>query len=214
MQKLDPSICGKLRDEYSNLFEDELLNEICDVGEYATIKKGNLLIDIGDELKFIPLILKGTIKISRKENDKELALYFLEKGDTCAISFANCIHKSQSVFKGLVEKDAEMLLLPIDRIEGWMVKYESWRHYIIDSYHFRLLEMVDSIDALAFLKMKERLLKYLRNITKASKDSMIEITHKEISEDLNTSRVVITRLIQELHDEGDIFSTRNKIRVL
>ena len=214
MPKLEPTVSDKLRKEYSHLFQDELLNEICEVGEFTTLKRGGLLIDIDDELKHIPLILKGTIKISRKENDKELALYFLERGDTCAISFANCLHKNKSVFKGVVEDDAEMILLPIDRIEKWLVTYESWRHYIIDSYHFRLLEMVDSIDTLAFLKMKERLLKYLKNKAKVSKESVLGITHQEIAQDLNTSRVVITRLIQDLHDEGVIFSTRNKVRVL
>ncbi len=214
MPKQVSTVSDKLRKEYSHLFEDELLNEICEVGEFTTIKRGGVLIDIDDELKHIPLIIKGTIKISRKENDKELALYFLERGDTCAISFANCLHKSKSVFKGVVEEDAEMILLPIDKIEKWLVTYESWRHYIIDSYHFRLLEMVDSIDTLAFLKMKDRLLKYLKNKAKVSKESILEITHQEIANDLNTSRVVITRLIQDLHDEGVIFSTRNKVRVI
>ena len=214
MPKQVSTVSDKLRKEYSHLFEDELLNEIFEVGEFNTIKRGGVLIDIDDELKHIPLIIKGTIKISRKENDKELALYFLERGDTCAISFANCLHKRKSVFKGVVEDDAEMILLPIDKIEKWLVTYESWRHYIIDSYHFRLLEMVDSIDTLAFLKMKDRLLKYLKNKAKVSKESILEITHQEIAKDLNTSRVVITRLIQELHDEGVIFSTRNKVRVI
>ncbi|MBD0849533.1 Crp/Fnr family transcriptional regulator [Maribacter arenosus] len=214
MPKQVSTVSDKLRKEYSHLFEDELLNEIFEVGEFNTIKRGGVLIDIDDELKHIPLIIKGTIKISRKENDKELALYFLERGDTCAISFANCLHKRKSVFKGVVEDDAEMILLPIDKIEKWLVTYESWRHYIIDSYHFRLLEMVDSIDTLAFLKMKDRLLKYLKNKAKVSKESILEITHQEIAKDLNTSRVVITRLIQDLHDEGVIFSTRNKVRVI
>ena len=35
-----------------------------------------------------------------------------------------------------------------------------------------------------------------------------------IAKDLNTSRVVVTRLLKQLHNDGKIFSTRNKIKVL
>ncbi len=210
----EPTLREKLSNNYSKIFESKLIDEIVKVGHHETIKRGDLLIDIGDEMTHIPLILNGVIKIIRKENDKELVLYYLERGDTCAISFANCINKKQSIFKGIVEEDVDMVLLPVEKIDQWLVKYESWRHFIIDSYHFRLLEMVESIDGLAFLKMKQRLLKYLKNIAKTTHEVNLDITHQEIANDLNTSRVVITRLLKELHDEGKLYSKRNKIEIL
>ena len=210
----EPTLREKLSANYSKIFERKLIDEIVKVGHHDTINRGGLLIDIGDEMTHIPLILNGVIKIIRKENDRELVLYYLERGDTCAISFANCINKKQSIFKGIVEEDVDMVLLPVEKIDQWLVKYESWRHFIIDSYHFRLLEMVESIDGLAFLKMKQRLLKYLKNIVKTTHEENLDITHQEIAKDLNTSRVVITRLLKELHDEGKIYSKRNKIEIL
>jgi len=210
----EPTLRGKLSNNYSKIFEKNLIDEIVKVGHHDTIKRGGILIDIGEEMTHIPLILSGVIKIIRKDNNNELVLYYLESGDTCAISFANCINKKQSVFKGIVEEDVDMILIPVEKIDQWLVKYESWRHFIIDSYHFRLLEMVDSIDGLAFLKMKQRLLKYLKNIVKTTREVNLDITHQEVAKDLNTSRVVITRLLNELHDEGKINSKRNKIEVL
>ncbi len=210
----EPTLREKLSNNYSKIFEKKLIDEIIKVGHHDSIKKGGLLIDIGDEMTHIPLILNGVIKIIRKENEKELVLYYLERGDTCAISFSNCINKKQSIFKGIVEEDVEMVMLPVEKIDKWLVKFESFRHFIIDSYHFRLLEMVESIDGLAFMKMKERLLKYLKNIVKTTHEVNLHITHQEIANDLNTSRVVITRLLKELHEEGEIYSKRNKIEVL
>lgn len=205
----------KLNDYYSDIFEKELIDEIINVGHFDKIKSGELLIDIGNEMTHIPLILDGVVKIMRREKEgEEFLLYFLERGDTCAISFVNCINKKRSIFKGVVEKDMEGIFLPVDHIDDWLVKYKSWRHFIIDSYHFRLLEMVESIDSLAFLKMNQRVLKHLSDKAKISNSIDLEITHQEIADDLNTSRVVITRLIKELHDEGKIHSTRNKIKVL
>ena len=208
-------IKDKLLHQYSETFEDKLIDEILNVGYYDKIYKGNLLIDIGDVLTHIPLILNGVVKIIRKGKEgDELTLYYLEPGDTCAISFANCIHRKESIFKGIVESDIEAIFIPIDFVDDWLAKFKSWRHFIIDSYHFRLLEMVESIDSLAFMKMKSRIWKYLTDKAKISNNNDLVITHKQIAQDLNSKREVITRLVLQLHKEGIICSTRNKIEVL
>lgn len=200
---------------YENIFEEALIDEIVDIGYFDKIKKGKLLIDIGDVLTHIPLILTGVIKIMRQEpSGDELALYFLEPGDTCAISFANCLNRKQSIFKGIVEVNVEAVFIPVDVIDNWLAKYKTWRHFIVDSYHFRLLEMVESIDSLAFMKMKERIWKYLSDRVKVSNDYDLEITHQEIAFDLNSSRVVISRIVKILHEEGKIFSTRSKVKLI
>jgi len=200
---------------YENIFEEALIDEIVDIGYFDKIKKGKLLIDIGDVLTHIPLILTGVIKIIRQEpSGDELALYFLEPGDTCAISFANCLNRKQSIFKGIVEVNVEAVFIPVDVIDNWLAKYKTWRYFIVDSYHFRLLEMVESIDSLAFMKMKERIWKYLSDRVKVSNDYDLEITHQEIAFDLNSSRVVISRIVKILHEEGKIFSTRSKVKLI
>ncbi len=60
---------------------------------------------------------------------------------------------AQKIFKGIVEQDMEAIFLPVEHIDGWLTKFKSWRHFIIDSYHFRLIEMIEAIDSLAFMKM-------------------------------------------------------------
>jgi len=202
----------KLNDYYSNIFEKELIDEIVKVGHLEKIDKGELLIDIGDNMTHIPLILNGIIKIIRQENEgEELVLYFLERGDTCAISFVNCINRKQSIFKGVVEQDVEAVFLPVEHIDSWLQKYKSWRHFIIDSYHFRLIEMVESIDSLAFMKLEQRMYKYLTDKVKITKDNTLDITHLEIATDLNSSRVVVSRLLKQLENDGKIVMRRNRI---
>ena len=205
----------KLNDYFSTVFEPELMDEIVKVGFIDKLKTGELMLDVGDNMTHIPLILNGVVKVIRKEkHGYELVLYFLEKGDTCAISFVNCINRSKSMFKAIVERDAEIIFLPVEKIETWLIKYKSWRQYIIDSYHFRLIEMVESIDSLAFMKMHDRIFKYLTDKVKITRDVNLEITHQEIADDMNTSRVVVTRILKQLHDEGKIYSSRNLIKVI
>lgn len=205
----------KIGEYYGSIFEKELIEEIVKVGFIEKYKQGEVLVDIGENMTHIPLILSGAVKIIRREKEgDELVLYFLEKGDTCAISFINCINRKESIFKAVVENDTEAIFLPVEHIDEWLAKFKTWRHFIIDSYHFRLLEMVESIDGLAFMNMNQRLLKYLGDKAKINQDINLEITHQEIADDLNTSRVVVTRLLKQLHNDGKVFSTRNKVQVL
>ena len=202
----------KLVSNYKLIFEEKLLDEIVDVGTFQRLKNEEILIDIGDEMTHIPLLTKGVVKIMRADdNGDDIVLYYLEKGDTCAISFVNCINKRKSIFKGIVKKDMEGVFIPVSLVDTWLKKYESWRHFIIDSYHLRLIEMVESIDRLAFLKLEERVYKYLTDKVAIEKDKALIITHQEIGDDLNTSRVVISRLLKRLEHEGKITIRRNKI---
>jgi CRP/FNR family transcriptional regulator, anaerobic regulatory protein len=199
---------------YSAVFEEKLITEIIETGHFQKIKAGELLLDVGDDLTHIPLIFKGTVKVIRHiSDDGELALYYLKPGNTCAISFINCIESKKSVFEVIIETDMEAVFVPVDKIDEWLVNYKSWRRFIIDSYHFRLMEMLESIDSLAFTNLNERLFKYLTNKVKRYNSKVLQITHQEIANDLNTSRVVVSRIIKQLQDEGKIISTRNKIKL-
>ncbi len=215
MKAQEKIIREKLSEYYATVFEKELIDEIVEVGFLDKFKRGEIMVDIGEDMTHIPLLLSGAVKVIRQEKvGDELVLYFLEKGDTCAISFINCINRKKSIFKGVIENDMEAIFIPVGIIDDWLAKYKSWRYFIIDSYHFRMLEMVESIDGLAFMKMNERLLKYLSDKAKINHNVDLEITHQQIADDLNTSRVVITRLLKQLHNDGKVYSTRNKVKVL
>ncbi len=205
----------KLNEFYKVVFEKELIDEIVKVGTYKKIKENELLLDIGDNFKHIPLMLTGAIKISREnKNGDEIVLYFLERGDTCTISFGSGLISSKSKVRGVAEKPSEVIFIPVNKLEEWMVKYESWRGFVIESYNIRLNEMLEAIDTLAFMKMDQRLFKYLTDKVKIMRDTILKTTHQEIAIDLNTSRVVVSRLLKQLENDGKIKLYRNKIEVI
>ncbi len=74
--------------------------------------------------------------------------------------------------------------------------------------------MLEAIDTLAFLKMDERLFKYLIDKVQIMRSTELNTTHQEIAVDLNTSRVVVSRLLKQLENEGKIKLFRNKIEIL
>ena len=199
---------------YGELFEADLLAEISTCGIVKSVPKEELLIDIGSYIKHMPLLIHGAIKIIRVDNDgNELLLYFLEKGDTCAMTMTCCMGQSRSEIRAIAEVDTELILLPIEKMEEWL-KYKTWRDFVFESYNSRLYEMLDAIDTLAFMNMDDRLLKYLRNKVIISKSNELRISHQDIAYELNTSRVVISRLLRRFEKENKIKIYRSRVEVL
>lgn len=204
-----------LKENFAHIFEDALLEEINEVGVLKKVKEGEKLIEIGDYVRSMPLLISGAIKILREDDDgDELLLYFLEQGDTCAMTLTCCLGQTKSEIRAIAELDTTLIMIPIQKMEEWTGKYKSWRNFVFQSYHARLTEMLETIDSIAFLKMDERLVKYLRNKQKITNDSMINSTHQEIAYELHTSRVVISRLLKKLETMGKIKLYRNSIKIV
>jgi len=205
----------KLQENYGFLFEDELLQEIVEFGTLKEIKGGGELMDYGSSVSHMPLLLEGAIKVMRQDDDgDELVLYYLEKGDTCAMTMTCCMGDKKSEIRAVAEKDSSMIMVPIQKMEEWVQKYSSWRSFVFESYNNRLSEMLGAIDSLAFMNMHERTFRYLRDKLMVNGDNMLSATHQEIAQDLHTSRVVVSRILKSFEKEGKIKLYRNKIEVL
>ena len=205
----------ELKASYGNQFEEALLSEIAQVGTYKEVKAGPTLMEIGEYIKGMPLLISGVIKVLREDPDgDELLLYYLEQGDTCSMTMSCCMGQSRSEIRAVAETDARLIMIPIRKMEEWTAKYRSWRNFVFDSYNSRLNEMLQTIDSIAFLNMDERLVKYLRDKARVNQDQTIRNTHQEIAYDLHTSRVVISRLLKKLEQMGKIELHRNYIKIL
>jgi CRP/FNR family transcriptional regulator len=204
-----------LIESYGYIFEEELIDEIVKVAKFKEFKADDYLIEIGDYIKSMPLLLHGAIKILREdENGDELLLYFLERGDTCAMTLTCCMGQAKSRIRAIAETDGSLIMIPIEKMEDWLTKYKTWRNFVFDSYNVRLMEMLEAIDTLAFMNLDERLYKYLTDKAKVIGNTEIHNTHQEIAYEMHTSRVVISRLLKALEIEGKIKLHRNKIEIL
>lgn len=204
----------KVTEAYGYLLEQPLIKEIAQVGTFREIKKGDCLIDFGDPLLFMPLMLNGAIKILRQDNEgDELLLYFLEAGDTCTMTMTCSLGKSKSEIRAVAEKDSALVMVPVQKMSEWL-HYATWRAFVFTSFDHRFKEMLESIESLAFMNMHDRILKYLRDKAIVNKSMELQTTHQEIADDLHTSRVVISRILKSLEREGRIKLNRNLIEII
>lgn len=204
----------QLKEAYGFIFEEELIAEIGESGVLKSAKEGDIIMDINDYINAMPLLLEGAIKILREDKEgNELLLYFLERGDTCAFTLSCCLGQTKSEVRAVAERDTTFIMIPITKIEDWTVRYKSWRNFVFESYHSRLTEMLKTIDTLTFMNMNERLFHYLQDKAKINQSEKLQVTHQQVAYDLNTSRVVISRLLKKLEIEGKILLQRNHIIV-
>ena len=200
---------------FGYLFEETLIDEIRELGIKKEFLEDSIIIEIGDYIKSMPLLINGAIKILREDdNGDELVLYYLESGDTCAMTLSCCMGQTKSKIRAIAETDVELIMLPKEKMTAWLSNYKSWQTYILQSYHSRMEELLEAVDTIAFLKMDERIFKFLKDKAMVTGDDVVHATHQEISQDLHTSRVVVSRLLKKLENEGKIKLFRNSIKVL
>jgi len=205
----------ELNASYANLFEPALIEEINKVATFMEVPEGEDLIKPGQYIRSMPLLLSGSIKILRPDTDgEELLLYHLERGDTCAMTMTCCLGNTKSEIHAVSETPAKLLMIPVGKMEEWSSKYKSWRDFVFSSYHERMMELLESVDNIAFNNMDERLEKWISDKIQINNSKHIYTTHKEIAQDLHTSRVVISRLLKKMENNSKIKLHRSFIEVL
>lgn len=215
MTKKPSNSIEQITDSFGYLFEPALLAEIDKVGIWTSVKAQTSFIEVGDPIPGMPLLLTGSMKIMREDlKGDELLLYYLESGDTCAMTLTCCMSDSKSQIRAIVEEDADLIIIPVAKMEQWIVDFRSWRSFVLNSYNNRLNELLTAIDSLAFKKLDERLWSYLVDKVKITSSTDLTITHNEIAYELNSSRVVISRLLKQLENQGKIKMHRNSLEII
>ena len=204
-----------LKERYEYVFEEKLIDEIIREGQFKKIEKAVCMIDKGNKITHMPLILEGAIKIVDDDKDgNEYLLYYLEMGDSCAMTMTCCLGGKRSEIRAITESNTLVYMIPVQRMEDWLIKYKSWRSFVFNSYDIRMKEMLETIDSLVFLNLEQRLYKYLKDRAMVLQSPILDITHSRIANDLNTSREVISRLMKKLVLDDKIKTNRNQVTVL
>ncbi|MCI5081551.1 MAG: Crp/Fnr family transcriptional regulator [Saprospiraceae bacterium] len=212
---MNQEILDVLRKGYPQIAERKLQEEIAEVGKLYDFKAGEMIMDYGSYVKIMPLIIEGSIKVSREDDEgNEIFLYYLTAGATCTMTFSCCMQSKKSQIRTVAEEDSVVIGIPVKYMDIWMSQYQSWKNFILQSYDQRLYELIQTIDSIAFKKMDERLMEYLENKAKATQSNIIQSTHQEIAYDLNASREAISRLLKQLEKSGQLTLGRNKIELL
>jgi CRP/FNR family transcriptional regulator, anaerobic regulatory protein len=202
-------------EKLAQVFEPALIKEIQQFGTFQQFKEGDLIMDYGKYIRMMPIILSGTVKVLRMDDDgNEILLYYLSSNESCSMAYSCCIEAKKSEVKAIAEDDVELIAIPHLKLDEWLCTYPGWKNYIMRSFNERFIELLKSIESIAFHKLDERLVEYLKEKQRITGSSVIKASHHLIADELATSRVVISRLLKQLENSKKIILYRSEIKLL
>jgi CRP/FNR family transcriptional regulator, anaerobic regulatory protein len=192
----------------------ELLEEILKYGIIKDIPEDTGILEEGQYVKVIPVVLEGLIKVYSRYEDKELLLYYIEPFESCIMSFAASLKNEPSRIFATTEEDTHALLLPSSKVTEWVRQYNGINTLFYQQYNMRYAELLDTINYLLYHKLDKRIMDYLLEKSRLKGENIINIRHKQIASELGTAREVITRVLIKMEKEGKVRQHPNGIEIL
>ena len=206
--------------ESINSFENfksnpELLEKLYSNSSVKNFKQGDVILNESSIIRSIPIVIEGSIKVLRTDDDgREILLYYIKEGESCIMSFLGGMHQDVSKVKAEVEEDAEVLFLPVDKLTLFIKEFPQWLDYIFKLYHKRFEELLEVINEVTFKKVDERLLSLLHKKAELTNRKTLIVSHEQLANELATARVVVSRLLKKLEEDEILKLGRNKIVIL
>jgi CRP/FNR family transcriptional regulator len=190
----------------------ELLRAFAEAGKQAELPRGHQIYWQGDACHGIAFLFAGAVRVYKcSVTGREISLYEIVPGETCILN-ASCIIGRQGYPANAVTLAAcRTLLIPADTFRQLMSHHEPLRIFIYSLLGQRLAEIMELVEEVAFRRMDDRLRDYL---LEKSADGILRATHQSIANDLGTSREVVTRLLRDLEQRGEVGVSRNEITLL
>jgi len=193
-------------------FEAELRDVIAEQGILKEVSEGDTLIEEEQYIRSFPIVLSGVIRVTRMDEDgNELLLYYLKKSEVCTVSLSCCVDRARSRVRAVAEESSTVIALPVELLDSWMSKYQTWKEFVMVSMRHRFDELLNTLDSVAFLKMDERLERFFTDRYKNTKSTEFTGSHQDIASSLSTSREVVSRLLKQMERRGLIRLSRSHI---
>ena len=201
--------------QLDQIFEKELLDEIYANSTIVTVNAGDTVLNYGQNIRQIPIVTEGSLNVLREEEEgRELLLYYVSASETCAMTFTCCMEQQTSEIKAIAEEDSELMLIPSSIMDQWIMKYPTWKSFVMRTVRARFHELLQAIDHIAFEKLDDRLVNYLKEKSKATGSTLINLSHQEIANEMASNRVVISRLLKKLENDKKVILYRHQIKLL
>lgn len=197
-----------------SFLKPELLEIVLQVSSIKEFSKGTQILREEQYVKVLPIVLNGLVKVNSKFNDKELLLYYIKPAQSCVMTFYAALQNTPSKVFATVEEDSKILLIPIQYLSSWLIKYPEFNALFYNQYNLRYTELLDTIGHLLLDRMDKRLFDHLKKKLDLSNTNAIKMSHNQIANELGTAREVITRALKKLETEGKVLQKSGEIRII
>jgi len=125
-----------------DIFEKELIEELkaFPIAEF----KGNMILGKAtDEVNFIPLVIRGSMRTVRYDiYGNEVLIYNINKMQSCIISITSVYCPGIENGDAISNEDVVFIMIPKPTVIEWMNKYDSWLQFTFKLNEARMNELV------------------------------------------------------------------------
>jgi CRP/FNR family transcriptional regulator len=191
----------------------EFISEIEQSAILKEIPKGTEILRQEQYVKVLPIVLTGLVKVFSRFKERELLLYYIQPSESCIMTFSAAINQETSKVFAVTEEDTKLLLLPVEKLSGWLKTYPVLNTLFFQQFNLRYLELLDTIHHVLIDKMDKRLYDYLKEKARLTKKDRFKITHGQIANELGTVREVVSRVMKKLESEGKVEQIGTTIKI-
>lgn len=201
-----------LRKNFPVFQQFELIETIASNSQYIEVSEGSVILNVGDYIKVIPLVVHGVVKVFREDDDaREAFLYYIQPGQSCAMTLASSIKQGKSEIKAVALEKTGIIALSVESLYSVNKKYPSWYNFVFETFGLRFNELIQAFEGVVFHHLDERLITYLKQRAETVSSPILKISHSEIAHDLATSREVISRLLKQFEKKNVVMLSRGQI---
>lgn len=193
---------------------NDFLEEIQKHSSKIKIKGKTEILAEGNKIKNIPFVITGSLKVYALNDGRELIYNYIRSGETCLMSFSTIFNDFVSRVYVVSEEDTEALLIPATILLDWLIKYPQINKLFYYEFDLRFTDIMKMVNDAVFHKLDKRVLNYIKQQIIISGNNPIKLTHKEIANNLGTSREVVSRVLKKVENEGEITQTKEGIKML
>ena len=186
------------------------LVKVIENSDFREMATGERLFSPDEPCGGFPLLLEGSVRVVRETGQgKSIALYTVHAGELCIVSSESLFTAPSLMASGYADTAVTVLTLSAQTIDDLLASEPVFRRFFYGLMSARLADLVLTVEAVAFLKLDQRLAALL-----VEKGPRIALTHQALADQLGVAREMVSRVMRGFSEHGWIAQSREAIQVL
>lgn len=181
-------------------------------GSRVTVPRGTVLFRAGDRCHTFLMVLDGSVRVQMTaENGREIVLYRVARGETCIVTTACLLTRTDYGAEAMAESDLDAVALAAGPFHDLVARSAVFRDFVFASFGTRLTGMMMLVEEVAFGRIDLRLARFLVDHRDAG--GGLDTTHQALAVELGTAREVVSRQLKEFERRGLVALSRGRVDV-
>ncbi len=192
--------------------EEDLKGPLKAASRVVKMPAGTQIFGPGQAPENFLLLIHGTVRVQQvSEAGREIVLYRVSAGESCALTTACLMGYEEYLAAGIAESDIEAVAIPRSTFDDLIARSKVFRKFVFTAFSVRVTNLFRVIEDVAFSRIDIRLAQKLLPLLDG-KDH-ISVTHQQLAFELGTAREVISRQLTEFQRRGWIEMSRGTVRI-